>query len=207
MTQEWRQPISVKIWMDRFRIGGTSQEDSIDLPVLKDLASEDSWYNIGIVSGFRGVLRRATRLLIAQKSFQKYRSIDASLFGSELGASQEMEGKLKFQLEPNTSKNVHISTNYGIRINPQFGSVEPNALFNYETVEGDICIEIKIRPLIPLTKDESIILLGALRLLSYDCLGGFTSKGFGLITKIIIEDTFTQFADSFLLGIIEGNNS
>lgn len=184
-----------------FRIGAGESSLEVSLPLVKKIES-----GANLVSGFRGILRKSVKKMMISTKLSKLSGIEDNLFGSWVSKSGEAttEGKLHFELvEFKPGKRISRT---GIRINKKFHSVEAQALFTYEAIEdgntGNI-LKFKITPLFPMTEEEAAVLLAGLNGLRYDSIGGFASRGMGLIDSLNVSKEFINYASPLLKGILE----
>jgi CRISPR/Cas system CSM-associated protein Csm3 (group 7 of RAMP superfamily) len=91
-----------------------------------------------------------------------------------------------------------LNVRTSIRIDGRYGSVEEGGLWNYECVDGDSPIKLgfNLDFLYPIDELKAGLLLAGLRLLRYEHIGGFGSRGMGLIEEVGVEpDSFRAFAE------------
>jgi len=194
------------MWKDEFevvlkisfgmRIGGGSALAGSHLPVAREIL-EDSHYktaSINIVSSFRGVLRKSIRRVLSSiPQLNQKGAVERSLFGGWIEDSPS-EGKIIVSFV-DLGKHV-VSERIGITVSDIFGSVISGRLFSYEFLEplndDYIQLRFKITPVLPLNEVEGAVLLAGLRSLKYDSLGGFGSRGLGLITEIRLDPKFEE---------------
>ncbi|MHA1309982.1 MAG: RAMP superfamily CRISPR-associated protein [Candidatus Helarchaeota archaeon] len=206
--KKWNNSINVEVWVNNLRIGGNQQYSRIKLPVFLE---NNSWICLNLCSSFKGTLRNAIKILLNSIKIQdKYLKINENLFGSNYKSEgKNLAGKLQFDLDYDKilqeNKNSDINYIYGIKIDPYFNCVKSKSLYTYEFINDNIKLFFNIKPIFPLTEIEASILLGGLRFLYLRGLGGFNSKGIGIIHKIKIQQDFVEFANKQLKRLLEVN--
>ncbi|MHA1250294.1 MAG: RAMP superfamily CRISPR-associated protein [Candidatus Helarchaeota archaeon] len=210
MTEEikkWNKNIAIELYLDNLRIGGIQQYSNIKLPIFRE---NNDWVCINLCSSFKGALRNSIRTMINSiKLSSKLANIEVNLLGSVFGnAGRSIEGKLQFNIDYKktiqNNNDINIPCLYGIKINNLFNSTESASLFNYEFLNGNIKLYFHIIPIIPLTEIEAAVLLGGLKFLYLRGIGGFNSKGIGIIKNVKIQQDFEKFAHNKLKQILEG---
>nr|MDO8118450.1 hypothetical protein [Candidatus Sigynarchaeota archaeon] len=204
MTRKWTKSIHVIAWVDSLRIGGHAGRGVVDLPISRE---KGSWISTNIASTFRGTLRRTCHVMLRSTSVQiSHEDPEMTLFGTYHGGNPQAtsrEGKIKIVLRKLEASSGTCVTRNGIRIDPLTGSVETNALYNYEyiakaasqEVRNGIALDFEIEIVPALDEIEAAVLLGSIQALKYASLGGFKSRGLGLIRDVEIKDAdFIEFA-------------
>nr|MDO8080285.1 hypothetical protein [Candidatus Freyarchaeota archaeon] len=201
----WKDDIEVSLTISKgFRIGSGRAGLEVDLPVVKESLPNGatSYYTSNLSSTFRGLLRQSVHRMIQSTGLSHIASHEEDLFGTwvtEIGGRQR-EGKIQIKLVP-SSETFETNSRTGIRIDEVFGSVAPKALFTYEVLEGNhkqLTLKFRLICNFPLDDDEAAILLAGLNGLLYDSIGGFASRGLGLIERVEIDQKFRDFADQHL---------
>jgi CRISPR type III-B/RAMP module RAMP protein Cmr1 len=170
----WRGDIDVELKIRSLRIGKGIPTESVDLPVSPINYSGSS---------IKGVLRKAARR-VSHSAYPDLKDLEKDVFGDE-----NREGKIHITTKKSSSeKNVR----FGIKIDPKFGSVESGHLFSYEYLAVD-SLRFSIRPVFPLNKKEALLIYCALNFLRFESLGGFGSRGLGLIEDVCISEKFVEY--------------
>ncbi|MEM3586490.1 MAG: RAMP superfamily CRISPR-associated protein [Candidatus Jordarchaeaceae archaeon] len=203
----WKEDINISLTISGgFRIGSGRAGLEVDLPVVKEhlpKSEKGSYYTSNFSSSLRGILRKSVRRIAQSTGLNAIANLEEALFGSwvtDLG-SRKKEGKIKIKLVPPSSENVKNYSRTGIRIDEVFGSVAHQALFTYEVLEGEdkkLILKFKLTSDFPLSEDEAALLLAGLNGLTYDFIGGFASRGLGLIEKVEVDQKFVNFAKPHL---------
>jgi CRISPR/Cas system CSM-associated protein Csm3 (group 7 of RAMP superfamily) len=202
----WKDDIKFSLTISvGFRIGSGRAELGVDLPVVKEPLHNGkyNYYTSNLSSSLRGVLRKSVHRLIQSTKLSPLAGLEEDLFGSwvtEVGTKQK-EGKIRVEVIPSSSQNIKGYTRTGIRIDEVFGSVASQALFTYEVLEGDrekLTLSFRLTSTFPLSGDEAALILAGLNGLVYDSIGGFASRGLGLIEKVEIDQKFKDFAKQHL---------
>jgi hypothetical protein len=169
----WYGDIDVKLKISSLRVGGLEPEGDVDLGAVPvEYAA----------SSIRGILRKAARK--ASNSL-RIKSFEREIFGDA-----DSEGKIQIILKSITKSEKE--KRYGIKIDPSFGSVKSGHLFSYSFLILDE-LNFAIRPILELRREEAEFLLYALNYLRYESLGGFGSRGMGLIEDVEICEDFLKF--------------
>lgn len=172
----WFEDISVKLKINNLRIGGIKRD--VDLTTLEPIFA---------ASGIKGVLRKsALRVVKSIEKFKGFEKIIAEVFGDE-----NVEGKIQIQIEETSFDKL---VRFGIRINRKTNSVEEGKLFSYQLISIKE-IKFKIRPTVPLRKEEALLLFMALNFLRFDAIGGFASRGIGIVENLEIDEKFRKFCE------------
>jgi CRISPR type III-B/RAMP module RAMP protein Cmr1 len=170
----WNRDINVELQVKGLRIGTGIARYTVDLPTLPvDYAG----------SSIRGVLRKAARKVV--NSISGLDGVESEVFGNE-----NKEGKIQIVVESTNICNSYET--YGIKTDPQFGSVKYGHLFSYEYIPVET-LKFSVKPLLPLNDKEVLLIYYSLNFLRYESLGGFGSRGFGLIEDVIISDEFKGY--------------
>ena len=171
----WDEDIDVELRVRGLRIGRGMPKYNVDLPTLPvDYAS----------SSIKGVLRKAARRVVNSINRLDLDGVESKVFGSE-----NEEGKIQIVMKSNTS---NTCKRYGIKIDPKFGSVKHGHLFSYEYIPVET-LNFSIKPLLPLSDKEALLIYYSLNFLRYESLGGFGSRGFGLIEDVRLPDKFKEY--------------
>ena len=201
------EPIDVSIKISRFRIGAGTASGFVDLPVAvnRKKAREEPLFQF-FTSSFRGILRDS--VLKALASMKDHVSLDSlelhpiitSLFGTWItrGGEEKEEGKLEITFLDFEPKHLQKAVLHGIRMNPRFGSVSRQALFDYEyflpltsSIPPTFTLFFRIIPRIPLMEEEAAFLRAGLHGLRWQAFGGFKSRGLGTILEVqVLTDKF-----------------
>ncbi|MEM0214499.1 MAG: RAMP superfamily CRISPR-associated protein [Archaeoglobaceae archaeon] len=171
----WVKDINVSLKVRKFRVGGIQEDVDLGSVPLKYTASS-----------IRGLLRKAVKK--ALNSLNLKNAEESEIFGKD-----DFEGKVQVLLL-NQNEKSEKNVRHGIKIDPLLGSVKHGHLFSYSFLEIE---EIKfiLRPLIKITREEAKILYYGLNYLRYDTIGGFGSKGMGLIEDVEIDENFKKFVE------------
>lgn len=185
--EKWTETIKVNLTLRNFRIGKGRSSGEIDLPV-----SDAPQF---FTSSFKGLLRGS--MLRACHVFNLPPESVISLLGREvISKDVEREGKIKVSFpnpevinDRNVTQPVKL---HGIRIDPDFKSVEHGALFTYEayypaSVTAPLQLTFLIIPEFPLKENEVSLLVAGLNGLQWESFGGFGSRGGGIIEGIHVE--------------------
>ena len=173
----WNEDIDVELQVKGLRIGRGMPEYNVDLPTLPvDYAS----------SSIRGVLRKAARRVVNSINILGLDGVEPEVFGSE-----NKEGKIQIVMKKK-SNTSSTCKRYGIKIDPKFGSVKHGHLFSYEYIPVET-LNFSIKPLLPLSDKEALLIYCSLNFLRYESLGGFGSRGFGLIEDVCLPDKFIEY--------------
>jgi len=211
--------LKVKLYIQNIRIGCREGTERSDLPVF--LVKLGNGESLGFTaSAFKGLLRRAAEKVLILGKFSKDLSeklIDAykSLFGEStyfnlkyddkyediiLTASENKsptQSKLRFLVEP-IPGNTNIQRRASIRVNDRFLSVERGALWDYEFLSVDT-IDVNIISTKDTNKYEKMLLYLALTNLKYESIGGFGSRGIGIVEEVkILDEEFLREAKSIV---------
>ncbi len=171
----WNEEIDVKLQVRGLRIGTGIPKHDINLPTLPiDYAS----------SSIKGVLRKAARRAANSIGGLGLDGVESDVFGNE-----DREGKIQIAVK---SLNCDTCKRYGIKIDPKFGSVKSGHLFLYEYMPIEI-LKFSIKPILPLNAKEALLIYCSLNFLRYESLGGFGSRGFGLIEDVRVSDKFREY--------------
>ncbi len=172
----WKnEEIDVELQVRGLRIGTGIPKHDIDLPTLPvDYAS----------SSIKGVLRKAARRVVNSINGLDLDGVESDVFGDE-----DREGKIQIAVK---SLNCDTCKRYGIKIDPKFGSVKHGHLFSYEYIPVET-LKFSIKPLLPLSDKETLLIYYSLNFLRYESLGGFGSRGFGLIEGVRLSDKFKEY--------------
>lgn len=171
----WNKEIDVELQVRGLRIGTGIPKHDINLPTLPvDYAS----------SSIKGVLRKAARRVVNSINGLDLDGVESEIFGSE-----NEEGKMQIVMKSTTSSTCK---RYGIKVDPKFGSVKHGHLFSYEYLPVKI-LKFSIKPLLPLSDREALLIYYSLNFLRYESLGGFGSRGFGLIEDVRLSDKFKEY--------------
>lgn len=169
----WANSIEVSLKVNRFRVGGM-QEDA-------DLGSIPLKYT---ASSIKGLLRKAVIRAINSLNLK-------AINESEIFGEGDREGKIQVIIEPGEELKM---IRYGIKIDPFTGSVRHGHLFSYSFSEVER-IKFRLKPIVKITKEEAKILYYGLNYLRYDTIGGFGSRGMGLIEEVEIDSNFRKFVE------------
>ncbi|RLG82673.1 MAG: hypothetical protein DRO40_07080 [Thermoprotei archaeon] len=147
-------------------------------------------------SSFRGYLRHLARIVVSHTG-NKYLNAYLSLFGSDIREYDpnihlvSKEGKLIVSLSQGLNESdFKVGIRPGIRVNRTTGTTAKEALFFSEYVEiiskKPIVFNLEFKE--PLSKEEEVLLAATLNLMKNGgTLGGWISKGMGLIRRIEVE--------------------
>ena len=200
-----------------FRVGAGRGGLGAELPLLKRKGrggKAEDFVPFIPVSSFKGLLRgsvmRASLLL--GLGGEGERAI-TRLFGSTpptLGTRQDTEeGILKFGAEEEEQPSLKIRERTSIRIDERYGAVARGALWDYEYAESNdlIRLHFSISFTYPIDPLEAALLVAGVRLLLYDSIGGFRSRGMGLIEEVsLAPKEFTSFAEECLKELLGRRN-
>jgi len=168
----WYGDIDVKLKISSLRVGGLEPEGDVDLGAVPVEYT---------ASSIRGILRKAAR--------KASNSLGIKSFEREIFGDADNEGKIQIIVK---SVQNQKEKRYGIKIDPSFGSVKSGHLFSYSFLILDE-LNFAIRPVLGLRREEAEFLLYALNYLRYESLGGFGSRGMGLIEDVEICGDFLKF--------------
>ena len=168
----WYGDIDVKLKISSLRVGGLEPEGDVDLGAVPVEYT---------ASSIRGILRKAAR--------KASNSLGIKSFEREIFGDADSEGKIQIIVK---SVQNQKEKRYGIKIDPSFGSVKSGHLFSYSFLILDE-LNFAIRPVLGLRREEAEFLLYALNYLRYESLGGFGSRGMGLIEDVEICGDFLKF--------------
>ncbi len=170
---KWHGDIDVKLKIKSLRVGGLEPEEDVDLGTVP------AEYT---ASSIRGLLRKAAKRVSSSLGIKGF---DREIFGDV-----DSEGRIQIIVKyvPKSGKEKR----YGIKIDPSTGSVKSGHLFSYNFLTLDE-LYFTIRPLLGLKEDEAKFLFYALNYLRYETLGGFGSRGMGLIEDVEICEDFLKF--------------
>jgi len=171
----WNEEIDVELRLKGLRIGSGMPKYGIDLPVLPAGYASSS---------IKGVLRKAARRVVNSIGGLSLDGVESDVFGNE-----DREGKIQIAVK---SLNCDTCKRYGIKIDPNFGSVKSGHLFLYEYTPIEI-LKFSIKPILPLNAKEALLIYCSLNFLRYESLGGFGSRGFGLIENVRVSDKFREY--------------
>lgn len=174
----WSEDIDVELKIKGLRIGKGSLDHNINLPTLSvNYAS----------SSIKGVLRKAARRVINSINGLEFNGAESEVFGSE-----NKEGKIQIIVKSVKFNGACKIKRHGIKIDPVFGVVMHAHLFSYEYVPVDI-LKFSIRPLLPLDDKEALLIYYSLNFMRYESLGGFGSRGLGLIEDVRLSHKFKEY--------------
>lgn len=167
----WFKDIEVTLKVRSLRVGGIEENVDLGAVPLKYTGSS-----------IKGILRKSAKRVANSLGIK---SFDKEIFGDE-----NSEGKIQIFIKSNSENR---GMRHGIKIDPLFGSVEQAHLFSYSFL---ITNELKfiIRPIARLTREEAKFLLYSLNYLRFDSIGGFGSRGMGLIEDVNVNEEFALFA-------------
>ncbi len=211
MSELWVDTINVGIIIEKaFRVGSRISYDSTsDLPVATVRARDGKRRPYLPPSSFKGIVRTACQKALSITQNDTLKNAYIRIFGEEpTKENRNKEGKIRIF---ETDETIDILSNIGlksiqnrngIRIDEKIGSVAYQSLFEFDFVELENSLKLTygIYPVLPITKDEAAILIAGLRLLKYDTIGGFGSRGFGIIRDVLIPKDFVEFAEDQLRG-------
>ena len=172
----WEGDIAVMLKIRNLRIGGGSSGEA-------DLACLPIHYS---GSSIKGLLRKSARRVA--------NSIDTESYEEKFFGSPNKEGKVQvIMLNSAGEKRIR----HGIKIDPRFLSVSHGHLFSYEytTIER---LSFVLRPVFRLSVEEAKFLYYTLNFLRYESIGGFGSRGIGLIEDLEIQREFVEFVGGLL---------
>ncbi len=183
----WLNDIKVSIQLRNFRIGKGRASGDIDLP----LSDSPEFFTSSFKGLLRGSMMRACQVLKFPDD------VITTLLGKNVtDPGLEKGGKIKIRFE-NPEKLMDLNQTqtvklHGIRIDPEFKSIEHGALFTYEmyfptTDIVPMILTFVIQPQIPLNNNELSLLIAGLNGLQWESFGGFSSRGGGIIERIDIE--------------------
>lgn len=221
MTREdvWtsNESVVVLLTLKSFRVGGISRKPSgasLQQLMIRNSYDEKSHSDLP-ASSFRGVLRSSVLRVMAsldlgldfEKSF-------LCLFGSPFSEENQTTGLHGTMIVTASEKNhevldgdgVRLEENTSIAIDEKFGSVLPRSLWSYEYVamENRTVLGYDLRFLYPIDSRQAALLLAGIRFLKYGFIGGYSSRGLGLITNVEVRPReFVSFAHVGLGEIME----
>ncbi len=172
----WVKEIEVTLKVRKLRVGGgTGENVDLDTIPIKYTASS-----------LRGLLRKSA-IKVLKSLKPNLNAKDGNIFGKG-----NKEGKIQIVFEGvnGATKNYR----YGIKIDSNTSSVMSGHLFSYTFYELEE-VKFSIKPTIKLTKDEAKLLYYAINYLRFDSVGGFGSRGLGLIEDVEIDEEFRSFVE------------
>ncbi|MGQ9720801.1 MAG: RAMP superfamily CRISPR-associated protein [Candidatus Jordarchaeum sp.] len=207
----WKEDIEVSLTISgSFRVGSGKAGLEVDLPVVKEYLNNGkiSYYSSNFSSSLRGILRKSVRRMIQSTDMSALANLEEDLFGTWVTepGRRKKEGKIQIKLTLPPSEGVKQYSRTGIRIDEVFGSVAHQALFTYEVLECEekkLTLKFKLTSDFPLSEDDAALLLAGLNGLTYDFIGGFASRGLGLIEKVEVDQKFKDFAKQHLEKYLE----
>lgn len=176
----WVGNIEVEFKIRSLRIGSGMTFGNVDLPTLSMRYSGSS---------IKGILRKAAKKVMSSIGGHDP-EVENVIFGDK-----NREGKI--QIVVLGDSNAKNNTRFGIRIDPKTGSVKTGHLFSYSYLRIDN-LRFLIRPVLPLNNKEVTLIYHALNFLRYETLGGFGSRGFGLIEDVRISESFREYVQGVL---------
>jgi len=205
----WNESIRVSLTISgALRIGSGRAGLEVDLPVVRENLSNggSTFYSSNMPSSFRGSLRESVRRMINSTRLSSKASLEESLFGTWVteAEARPMEGKLHVKLLP-SNEPIRTTSRTGVEIDDVFGSVEQKKLFTYEVMEGggdEVTLRFELTCLFPLSDEEAAVLLAGLNGLVYESIGGFASRGMGLIERVEVDGKFRDYAYPHLTKIL-----
>lgn len=170
----WFGEIEVNLSLRNLRVGGAKDKE-VDLGIapLRYTASS-----------IKGLLRKA--------SIRVSNSIHVKDLTKQIFGDVDSEGKIQIMVEECDDSSVN--KRFGVKIDPRLGSVKEEHLFSYKFVALER-LKFKIKPLVELSEEEAKFLFYCLNYLRYESLGGFGSRGIGLIEDVKIDDNFVRFLE------------
>uniref|UniRef100_A0A7C3RDW5 CRISPR type III-associated protein domain-containing protein n=1 Tax=Archaeoglobus fulgidus TaxID=2234 RepID=A0A7C3RDW5_ARCFL len=170
---KWHGDIDVRLKIKTLRVGGVEQEEDVDLGTVP------AEYT---ASSIKGLLRKAAKRVS--------NSLGIKGFDREIFGDADSEGRI--QIIVKSTPKSEKEKRYGVKIDPSTSSVKSGHLFSYNFLTLDeLCFTL--RPLLGFKKDEAEFLFYALNYLRYETLGGFGSRGIGLIEDVEICEDFLKF--------------
>jgi len=172
----WKGDIAVTLKVRNLRVGGGSSKDA-------DLGCLPTHYS---GSSIKGLLRKSARRVA--------NSINTENYEEELFGSPNIEGKVQV-IVLNSAGEKRIR--YGIKIDLRLLSASHGHLFSYEytTIER---LNFVLKPVFRLSVEEAKFLYYTLNFLRYESIGGFGSRGIGLIEDLEIQREFVEFVEGLL---------
>ncbi|MEM3795736.1 MAG: RAMP superfamily CRISPR-associated protein [Archaeoglobaceae archaeon] len=170
----WFDEIRVRLLVKNVRIGG-AKDGEVDLGVLPLQYA---------ASSIKGLLRKA--------AIRVSNSIGCKDLTKQIFGESDSEGKIQIYVDG--FGNCDENKRFGIKIHPFLGSVEEQHLVSYKFMSLE-SLSFKIKPLLGLSEEEARLLLFCLNYLRYETLGGFGSRGIGLIEDVEVDDRFRQFLE------------
>jgi len=213
----WKDEIEVSLVISKgLRVGSGRAGLEVDLPLVREHAPKtnnssnsggETFFTSNLASSFRGILRKSVQRMIGSTGLRSIEDSERSLFGSRVTDQDGMpvEGKIQVKLADQFEP-VKSYVRTGVRIDEVFGSVAPGALFTYEVLEGEsskLSLKFRITCTFPLTEQEAALLLAGLNGLLYDSIGGFNSRGLGLIERVDVNSSFKDFALPHLRNLLK----
>ncbi len=211
----WSNIIKVTIIIENtFRVGSRiAYKTNSDLPIATVGTGKNSKRPYLPPSSLKGMVRTACQKAISISKKEDFEEAYIRLFGSEPSKKKlSKEGKLRFYETHETEEKLTklgtdaIMNRNGIRIDKVVGSVAYQSLFEFDFIDfgKHTNLSFSIYPVFPIKEDEAAVLIAGLRLLKYDTIGGFGSRGFGIIQDVeITPDEFVNFAEKALGGYFE----
>lgn len=172
----WVNAVEVSLKVKRLRVGGMQEDVDLGSIPLKYTASS-----------IKGLLRKSVKRALNSLNLNGFS--DVEIFGDD-----DREGKIQVLVEPSEELKL---VRYGIKIDPFTGSVKHGHLFSYSFLEIER-IKFTLKPIIGITREEAKLLYYGLNYLRYDTIGGFGSKGMGLVEDVEIDDDFRKFVEESL---------
>lgn|GEM_PF-2210149 len=216
--------VKVRLYIKSIRVGSREGTERSDLPAFFAKLLDGN-FSVLPASTFKGILRRSAEKAIMSYKLSKEiaeKLIEAynHLFGvtSYFSLTYDIEAKkvllkpiknevtspsiLRFQVEPIKTSELKIKRRASIRVNDKLLSVEKNALWDYEFISVDF-VDVNIISTREINKYEKLLLYFALNNLKYDSIGGFGSRGIGLIEDVkILDSNFETEAKSIAKEVI-----
>ncbi|MEM0203756.1 MAG: RAMP superfamily CRISPR-associated protein [Archaeoglobaceae archaeon] len=176
----WFDEIEVRLVLRNIRIGGAKDEE-VDLGIVPLRYA---------ASGIKGLLKKA--------AIRVSNSIGSKNLTQQIFGESDLEGKIQITVDEFGNNNEN--KRFGIKIDPLFGSVKEKHLFSYKFLTVDY-LKFKIKPLIKLSEEEAEFLFHCLNYLRYETIGGFGSRGIGLIEDVEVDERFRRFLEGKYEGL------
>ncbi|RLI78841.1 hypothetical protein DRP05_05970 [Archaeoglobales archaeon] len=215
MNEMWNEDIDVKLQVKGLRIGGGMPKYNIDLPTLSiDYASSsikgvlrkaarkvvNSIGGLGLdgveseVFGNQnkeGKIQVSVRENIVEVNSTKF-LVTEDKSGSHILKCLVCGEEIKYSEAKQHLKVCKRRIRSGIKIDSKFGSVKSGHLFSYDYIPVKT-LKFSIKPILPLSDKEALLIYYSLNFLRYESLGGFGSRGFGLIEDVCVSDKFREY--------------
>jgi CRISPR/Cas system CSM-associated protein Csm3 (group 7 of RAMP superfamily) len=186
MSYVKRRKIILVLKVTKFRVGSNVvSSEYVDLPSFAAQVTGATYYLVP-ASSLKGILRRSTESIL--NYFKNDKKTDMEKAYVCLFGNQENRGIIRIIPKPANKFESQIRTS--IKVDKIFGSVSEHTLFNYqywESVDEPAKLEFEINFARRPSEDEVFLLISSLMAVRGSTIGGFGSRGMGIINDVKLE--------------------